>query len=173
MRHRRRQGTDFVDPDLPITPMLDMSFQLLSFFILTFKPMPTEGQISMNLPPPQKGGPASLDFDPTKEQPAKFTARVQATDRGQIASITLFEDGSSNPDGTAFGTDLRAFLAECVKVVEKERKRREANPKIPPPKLTLEIADPLLQAHVMGVFDAAVQAGFDDISPVPIDRTKQ
>ena len=29
---RRRQGTDFVEPDLPITPMLDMSFQLLAFF---------------------------------------------------------------------------------------------------------------------------------------------
>ncbi len=29
---------------MPITPMLDMSFQLLSFFILTFRPMPTEGQ---------------------------------------------------------------------------------------------------------------------------------
>ena len=35
---------------LPITPMLDMSFQLLSFFILTFHPMPTEGQLSINLP---------------------------------------------------------------------------------------------------------------------------
>ncbi len=35
---RRRQGTDFVEPDLPITPMLDMSFQLLAFFIMTFKP---------------------------------------------------------------------------------------------------------------------------------------
>ena len=35
---RRRTGTDHVDPDLPITPMLDMSFQLLAFFIMTFKP---------------------------------------------------------------------------------------------------------------------------------------
>ena len=53
---RRSQGTESVEPDLPITPMLDMSFQLLAFFILTFKPAPTEGQIAMTLPK-EEGGP--------------------------------------------------------------------------------------------------------------------
>ena len=48
--NRHRQGTDFVEPDLPITPMLDMSFQLLAFFIMTFKPADTEGQIALTLP---------------------------------------------------------------------------------------------------------------------------
>src|SRR4051795_5638446 len=37
--------------EVQITPMLDMAFQLLTFFILTFHPMPTEGQFSMNLLP--------------------------------------------------------------------------------------------------------------------------
>ena len=32
--------------------MLDMAFQLLTFFILTFKPAPIEGQINLKLPPP-------------------------------------------------------------------------------------------------------------------------
>jgi biopolymer transport protein ExbD len=36
---------------VPITPMLDMAFQLLTFFVLTYRPMPTEGQFSMNLLP--------------------------------------------------------------------------------------------------------------------------
>ncbi len=36
---------------IPITPMLDMAFQLLTFFILTYHPMPSEGQFSMNLLP--------------------------------------------------------------------------------------------------------------------------
>jgi biopolymer transport protein ExbD len=35
---RRRKPIPLVDPDLPITPMLDMSFQLLAFFIMeTFR----------------------------------------------------------------------------------------------------------------------------------------
>ncbi|HTN76475.1 MAG TPA: biopolymer transporter ExbD [Pirellulaceae bacterium] len=33
--------------------MLDMAFQLLTFFILTFKPPPVEGQVMLRLPPPQ------------------------------------------------------------------------------------------------------------------------
>lgn len=33
--------------------MLDMAFQLLAFFIMTFKPAPIEGQINLKLPPPQ------------------------------------------------------------------------------------------------------------------------
>ena len=33
--------------------MLDMAFQLLAFFVLTFRQTPVEGQISLRLPPPQ------------------------------------------------------------------------------------------------------------------------
>jgi biopolymer transport protein ExbD len=39
--------------ELNVAAMLDMAFQLLTFFILTFKPAPIEGQISLRLPPPQ------------------------------------------------------------------------------------------------------------------------
>ena len=49
--------------EIPITPMLDMAFQLLTFFILTYRPAPMEGQFSMNLLPAQKA------IDITKEQP--------------------------------------------------------------------------------------------------------
>jgi biopolymer transport protein ExbD len=37
--------------EIPVTPMLDMAFQLLTFFILTYHPMPSEGQFVMNLMP--------------------------------------------------------------------------------------------------------------------------
>jgi biopolymer transport protein ExbD len=42
-----------LEVEIPITPMLDMAFQLLTFFILTYRPAPTEGQFSMNLLPAQ------------------------------------------------------------------------------------------------------------------------
>ncbi len=42
---------------VPVTPMLDMAFQLLTFFILTYQPMPSEVQFSMNLLP-------AVDYDP-------------------------------------------------------------------------------------------------------------
>lgn len=45
---RRKQE----DVQLNLAAMLDMAFQLLAFFILTFRPAPVEGQLAMNLPPP-------------------------------------------------------------------------------------------------------------------------
>lgn len=46
-RHRR-SSSDKVE--LNLAAMLDMAFQLLTFFILTFRPVPTEGQLAVNLP---------------------------------------------------------------------------------------------------------------------------
>lgn len=39
--------------ELNLAAMLDMAFQLLTFFILTFRPAPVEGQILLRMPPPQ------------------------------------------------------------------------------------------------------------------------
>lgn len=54
MRHgrRRRKKRDQGTVELNLAAMLDMAFQLLTFFILTFRPAPIEGQLSLNLPPP-------------------------------------------------------------------------------------------------------------------------
>jgi biopolymer transport protein ExbD len=48
----RKQASD-EEVTLNVTAMLDMAFQLLAFFILTFKPPPAEAQIFLKLPPAQ------------------------------------------------------------------------------------------------------------------------
>ncbi len=53
MRRRRRKRRSQPGVELNLAAMLDMAFQLLTFFILTFRPSPIEGQISLRLPPPQ------------------------------------------------------------------------------------------------------------------------
>lgn len=50
---KHRKGDEELAIDIPVTPMLDMAFQLLTFFILTFKPAPVEGQIEVKMPPPK------------------------------------------------------------------------------------------------------------------------
>src|SRR3954463_3571331 len=50
------EGAVGVQLSLIITPMLDMSFQLLAFFIMTYHPSALEGQIPGLLAPP--GNPA-------------------------------------------------------------------------------------------------------------------
>ena len=59
--------------EIPITPMLDMAFQLLTFFILTYRPAPVEGQFSMNLLPAQKA------TEITQEQPKDATPSLDAS----------------------------------------------------------------------------------------------
>lgn len=48
----RRRGKSS-EVKLNLAAMLDMAFQLLAFFVLTFKPDPAEGQIQLRLPPPE------------------------------------------------------------------------------------------------------------------------
>lgn len=48
----RRRGKPS-EVKLNLAAMLDMAFQLLAFFVLTFKPDPVEGQIQLRLPPPE------------------------------------------------------------------------------------------------------------------------
>ena len=50
---RRRKKRKQNDVELNLAAMLDMAFQLLTFFILTFKPAPIEGQVLLRMPPPQ------------------------------------------------------------------------------------------------------------------------
>jgi biopolymer transport protein ExbD len=51
-RRRHRRHRDEGKVELNVTAMLDMAFQLLAFFILTFRPASVEGQLAVNLPPP-------------------------------------------------------------------------------------------------------------------------
>jgi biopolymer transport protein ExbD len=50
MRRKKRHKQEEVE--LNLCAMLDMAFQLLTFFILTFRPAPVEGQILLRMPPP-------------------------------------------------------------------------------------------------------------------------
>ncbi|MBA4063930.1 MAG: hypothetical protein C0501_09500 [Isosphaera sp.] len=178
MSRRKRKADDDVQPDLPITPMLDMSFQLLAFFIMTFNPTPTEGQIRMALPPPDMGDSrSSTPPSPADEKPMKWAVVVLATDNGQIAKMTLREEGATDDRGEDLGASVATGLLPRIKKLADEDKRRrdaaaaEKPPRtIPPPKLTLEIGEKLLHAYVVQLMDASVQAGFTDIAPVPIDK---
>ena len=50
---RRKKKHSEGGVELNLAAMLDMAFQLLAFFIMTFKPAPIEGQINLKLPPPK------------------------------------------------------------------------------------------------------------------------
>src|SRR5262245_36396794 len=112
---RKRQGTDYVEPDLPITPMLDMSFQLLAFFIMTFQPTPTEGQIALTLPKEEGGQNASSIPSPVDDnKPKHYIVRVSATDTGTIEKMTIMEEGSADAKGKDLGPNVVTYRDELM-----------------------------------------------------------
>lgn len=97
MRHRhrrRRRSRDQGSVEMNLAAMLDMAFQLLTFFILTFRPAPIEGQLALNLPPPvpqtnvespQEFGQGSTDVLAMQT----LHLYVVANDRGDVAEIKI------------------------------------------------------------------------------------
>ena len=103
-----RQPPDYVEPDLPITPMLDMSLQLMAFFVFTFRPSPTEGQIAMSLPK-QEGGDSAIP-SPSDEKPEVFVVRVEAAANGTIARMSISQKDAVDTRATDIGADPKAFV---------------------------------------------------------------
>ena len=86
-----------IDSEVSLTPMLDVAFQLLTFFIFTFKPAPLELQFNMNLLPtapqtePEPEPPP--EDSPSDEPPAiqSFQVTLHADDTGNLTGIELEE----------------------------------------------------------------------------------
>jgi biopolymer transport protein ExbD len=109
-RHRRDQG----DVELNLAAMLDMAFQLLAFFIFTFRPSPVEGQLGLHMPPakPVSQHSAESAVESTESQGGifadnSFVLTVAADANGNVASVYL--DFSTAPafEGAANDANLR------------------------------------------------------------------
>ena len=61
--HNKGGGAQGINLSLIITPMLDMSFQLLAFFIMTYHPSALEGHIPGSLVPPEDFAKKGLKFE--------------------------------------------------------------------------------------------------------------
>jgi hypothetical protein len=122
--------------------MLDMAFQLLTFFVLTYKPAPAEGQFVMNLLPPQPATAINAEA-PTEAATDKLPASLRtlptilkAGPGGRLAQIAVgeqtiptdpaalekeldkyFSDPNLPFDQTLLKVDPKLKYAELIKVV--------------------------------------------------------
>lgn len=104
--HRKRKSRGKEEVELNLAAMLDMAFQLLAFFILTFKPSPIEGQITLRMPPPQSITPVAGGVEAGKNEkspdPLKglktLIITVMPNERGELGTLMVGEDlvGSLN-----------------------------------------------------------------------------
>jgi biopolymer transport protein ExbD len=118
MRRRKRRRRSPNDIELNLAAMLDMAFQLLAFFILTFKPSPVEGQIDLRLPPPspitktdsgQKAGADSRNKNPLQGLNT-LVITVPGNKAGGIDGIFIGESSVSNI--TALKARVHEILAD-------------------------------------------------------------
>lgn len=118
MSRRKKGGGESVD--VPITPMLDMAFQLLTFFILTYHPMPSEVQFVMNLMPasPEISRDAAppADAAPNPNLPASLKTLptfLRSGEGGTLARITLSETDVPVDQGfTSLRRELIAAMSD-------------------------------------------------------------
>ena len=156
-RRSRHKPGEPTAPDMPIVPMLDMSFQLMSFFILTFHPMPSEAQIALALPKMEGGGDSvpTLNVDVEVED---VIIQVFAADNGNVVSL---KSASKNGD-----VDLGSDTSKLFKYLQDKAaaaKGGDATKKAP--KLKFEIAERLNYQIVVKLLDEGRRAGYDRISP--------
>ena len=105
VRHNKGGGDDKIE--LQMTPMIDIVFQLLVFFIMTFKIVSQEGDFNIKMPlaAPAAGAPDDLQLPPMK-------VRLRAGADGMLAGMSLNDRG--------VGT-MEALRLEIIGVVGDER----------------------------------------------------
>ena len=96
------------DPEeikINMTAMIDIVFQLLVFFIMTFKVVAMEGDFNIKMPLASESA-DSLD----EELPDLITVRLDAGENGNISSITV-DDSEVLREATMF-SDLTSIVEE-------------------------------------------------------------
>ena len=164
--HSRHRVADDVKIEMPITPMLDMSFQLLSFFILTFNPPGAgEGQLDMFLPASGAAkAKAPADVDPLQqsdkelEPPADVTVIVESS-RGGIDRLTVAEKEKRTPITDASLTELKTVLSKLRTEVG------QANIKV-------EADGALKYVFLIEVMDVCLKCDFTSVGFAPLPDMK-
>jgi biopolymer transport protein ExbD len=108
---KRGQSSDKVEQQM--TPMIDVVFQLLAFFIMTFKIVSPEGDFSISMPSaaPQEAAPDDLNLPPLK-------IALKADSAGVLQAVIV---NPGTADAKNFGTDMKALANWVITYVGTDR----------------------------------------------------
>ena len=174
--------------------MLDMSFQILAFFIMTYHPAAMEGHIPGSLIPPEDYAKKSKDNNPTPAEQA-LSVPDDLLDPSLNEAVTVVVKsamkGDANAGDALEGSPSQIFIRTSLETekdivadvgvpLDQAMKKLEARlkdlAKKGSSKANLKIAadGDLRQQYVMMVYDTCKKAGFDKIHfvPPPVLNTK-
>jgi biopolymer transport protein ExbD len=166
---RHRAGDKPTEVTLPITPMLDMAFQLMFFFLATFNPISQkEGQMDLSLPSKSEAAAKKPeDVKPTAEAhkeevdlPADFTITLRGFQvvKGQISAIAVTTTAGTE---TLPGTQKEredALREKLTSGKPAEAKDKDGKKKVPT--VRLEAERDLQWSQVVRIMDICYKAGY-------------
>lgn len=145
MRKRRKKQRLHGDVELNLAAMLDMAFQLLAFFILTFRPAPFEGQIALQMPDPHPI--ANVDSANSKGAESSNTSPLLGLETLTITALATPEGEISN---------LRIGEAEpmtSLDALEQQLTAAFADPNSPFEQVILQVGSGLRYENLMRILD--------------------
>lgn len=171
-----------IDVALPIVPMLDMSFQLLFFFIITFNPGKLEGQMSMNLPATGEAKAANQSqVDLTKQsdveidQAADYVVSVKAYD--STLTVGIRDSDKVHPVGKLEGLDtmtredqrveMNKLLDLLTKMLKERLEEKQKEKATAADNVKIEANSAMKYATLVGVMDACMRAGYKQVGFAP------
>jgi len=165
VNRRRRKSEGEEGPQVPVAPMLDMAFQLLTFFVLTYRAAPVEGQFVMNLLPPQPAtsmAAAAADASPSDDLPVSLRTlptTLKAAGDGSLARVMINDTEIPN-ERLALEKELDHYLLD---------------PDVPFDQTLIKVDPNLRYSELMTVIDAFTNAflkakkepklSFDELGP--------
>ncbi|WP_437205414.1 ExbD/TolR family protein [Planctomicrobium sp. SH664] len=156
-RQRRLPG----EVELNLAAMLDMAFQLLAFFILTFRPSPIEGEILVNLPPPVPMTNVAID--------APQGAAGEGIMVKETLPITIRDDGNGAISSVSVG-QRTIFEGEAtparLALLDKELRETLSIRETPFDQVLIMVAPRIPYAELMKVIDICTRQKFSDGSPL-------
>ena len=190
MSHKKKKSGSAggVNLGLIITPMLDMSFQILAFFIMTYHPSAMEGHIPGSLVPPDDVAKKSKDtvanpvdnlsvpedlLDPSLNE--AITIKVKSVPKAQEEGTRIEGSPDQIQIKSTLETEWETVAQDVGKNVTDKQAMKDLEARLKEmvkkgsTKANLKIAadGDLRQQYVMMVYDTCKKAGFDKIHFVP------
>ena len=171
MRDRHPHRTAFgVNLGLIITPMLDMSFQILAYFVMTYHPSALEAQVPVGL---AEARPAGKPNDPLVvpapgpdeiADTVSVIVKVGDAATGKPQKLLVKRVTEPVPQQIA-GAEVT--WEHALRTLERELRRLRKDADGENAQIRIEADGDLLQQYVMEVYDVCKSAGFNKIAFVP------
>jgi biopolymer transport protein ExbD len=162
-KRRKRDQQITVALGAMVTPFLDMTFQLLFFFVATFNPRPTEGQLAINLPKVDAtDSPPPLEPLPPDDKKDEYTITVYAGSGGDVALL-----GLKGPTVNAENIKTFADLFNQLKAITKPAGKGAEGVSI-----TIESSPDLVYSRLIEIMDLCKKAGYESVNLMPMRKDR-